>query len=105
MAAGMPVNPSMRVQPGRRRLTYSRKKKKAAPPNVLAAAFTGAVAQYVSDAQHLRAKDADRDEELRYDAQGPPQVLGGQFPQVHGHHVGRQTCKRDGGGGSETTPP
>lgn len=56
--------------------------------------FTSTVAQYVSDAKHLCAEDTDCDEQLRYDAQGSPQVLGSEFSQVHGHHVGRQTCRQ-----------
>lgn len=36
------------------------------------AASTCAVAQYVSDAQHLRTEDANGDEELWYDAKGSP---------------------------------
>lgn len=57
------------------------------------AVSTCAVAQYVSDAQHLCAEDADGDEELRYDANGSPQVFGREFTQIHGHHVGWQTCR------------
>lgn len=42
-------------------------------------------------AEDLGHEDADGDEELGHHAQGPPQVLGGQLPYVHGDDVGRQT--------------
>lgn len=51
---------------------------------------TCAVAQYVSDAQHLCTQDANGDEELWYDAKGSPQVFGRELTQIHGHHIGRQ---------------
>lgn len=50
--------------------------------------FTRAVSQYVSDAQHLCAEDANCDEELWYDAKGSPQVFWREFSKIHGHHVG-----------------
>lgn len=49
---------------------------------------TCAVAQYVSDAQHLGTEDANGNEELRYNANRSSQVLGREFAQIHGHYVG-----------------
>ena len=56
--------------------------------------FTCAVAQDVSDAQHLCTEDANGDEELWHDAEGSPQVFWRKFSQIHGHHVGWKTCRR-----------
>lgn len=54
---------------------------------------TCAVSQYVSNAQHLGTEDANSDEELRYNAESSPQVFGRDLTQIHGHHIGRETCR------------
>lgn len=48
------------------------------------------VCEEAPKAENLSHEDADGDEDLRDHPEGPPQVLGGQLPQVHGDNIGRQ---------------
>lgn len=84
ISAGIPVSPSIRGHPGHRGNRYNFFLFFFYPPKKLFVedalqhqksikeAFTCAVSQYVSDAQHLCTEDANGDEELRNDAKGSP---------------------------------
>lgn len=52
--------------------------------------FVGKESPKTKDLGH---EDANGDEELGHHPQGPPQVLRGQLPQVHGDNIGGETCR------------
>lgn len=50
--------------------------------------FTLCVSQNAPDPEHLGNEDAYGDEKLRRNSDSSPQVLRGQLPQIHRHHIG-----------------
>jgi len=57
------------------------------------------LAQQLWEAQDLREENSQADEDAGHEAQETPQVLGGNFSQVEGHHAETDTWEGAGGTG------